>query len=185
MARQIVEPQLLKLALDGKMPNSELPVVVYRSAVEGEDLEGVFRRVFTHNGWGGLWTDGIFGYHHFHSNAHEVLGIIEDTATLVLGGDAGAKIDVSRGDVLVLPAGTGHRRLKAGPDFLVVGAYPKGQERFDIYVDSAMCANYRSRLRAVELPSAATLYGKSGPLVALWAERRIPVERQPILIEPE
>src|SRR3569832_1160446 len=169
----LVEPQLLTLPLDGKMPNSDLPVVIYRNAVGGEDLERVFRQLFTHKGWGGLWTDGIFGYNHFHSNAHEVLGVIDDTAMLVLGGDAGQEIDISRGDVLILPAGTGHRRLRAGQDFLVVGAYPKGQERFDIYVDSALCANYRNRLRAVEMPSADPLFGKDGPLVSLWAERHI------------
>ena len=83
---QLVQPQLLTFALEGKMPNSELPVNNKHNAVEGEDLERIFRQVFTENGWGGLWTDGIFGYHLFHSNAHEVLGVIEDTAILVLGG---------------------------------------------------------------------------------------------------
>ena len=110
------------------------------------------------------------GYHHFHSNGHEVLGggVASGAATLVLGGPTGQTVDVQHGDVLVLPAGTGHRRIRASSGFLVVGAYPKGQEDIDEYVDRASCANYRNRLRAVPMPEADPLYGESGPLLKAW-----------------
>ena len=164
----IRRPRLLTLAPDEKMPNSDLPVVLYRRAVEGDDLDSLFRKTFSRNGWSGIWTDGIFGYHHFHSNAHEVLGVVAGGADLVLGGASGEALSVERGDVLILPAGTGHRRLRATPDFLVSGAYPKGQEHYDIYTDVALCANCRARLDVVPLPQMDPLYGAEGRLLETW-----------------
>ena len=35
----------------------------------------------------GIWTDTIYDYTHFHSNAHEVLGIAEGKVTLRVGGE--------------------------------------------------------------------------------------------------
>jgi len=177
-----VAPTLVNLPLDGKMPNSELPMVLYRNAVDTEDMDGFFRALLRKNGWSGAWTDGIFGYHHFHSNAHEVLGVIADEALLALGGEQGKHMTVRRGDVLILPAGTGHRRLRAGPDFLVVGAYPKGQEKCDVYLDSALCGNCRRRLRAVKLPEADPLYGRDGKLLSLWEDRQVPVRPSAVVL---
>jgi uncharacterized protein YjlB len=167
---QIHERRAEKILLheNGRMPNSELPAILYRKALTGEDKEGAFYRFFENNGWGGCWSAGIYGYHHFHSNAHEALGISAGSAQLVLGGEGGTQLLVTAGDLLILPAGTAHRRIKDSWDFWVVGAYPRGQEKYDEYVDKALCANCRSRLRAVKLPEADPLYGKDGPLLKAW-----------------
>lgn len=167
---KMIEPEALILGANGRIPNSDLPVLIYRSALEGDDLEADFKKLFHQNHWGGTWALGIYGYHHFHSNAREALGVAAGSATLVLGGEGSAPVVVEKGDVLLLPAGTGHRRIKDSWDFWVVGAYPRGQENYDEFTDQAMCTNCAFRLRAVPLPKADPLYGRTGPLIQLWAK---------------
>ena len=117
------------LADDGHIPNNPaLPVLVYRDVAEVAGGPAACEELFTRHGWGGTWRSGIFPFHHFHSVSHEVLGIVSGTAGVTLGGPQGRRLDVRAGDVLVLPAGTGHCREAASADLLVVGAYPRGQE---------------------------------------------------------
>ena len=174
MAAAILDrkPERLTLAPDDRMPNSALPVIVYRRVAEGEALDLLFRETFVANGWAGLWTGAIFGYDHFHSNAHEVVGVFSGQAQLGIGGKSGVKIDVAEGDVLILPAGMGHRRIRADHDFMAVGAYPSGQEVHDIYTDLSECPNYRQRLDAVALPKQDPIYGADGALIAAWLSTR-------------
>jgi uncharacterized protein YjlB len=132
------------------IPNHpRFPVLVYRGVAGLADAAAA-RALFARHGWGGSWVDGVFDFHHFHSSAHEVLAVVAGGATLELGGPQGEPFTVQAGDVLVLPAGTGHRRANATGGFTVVGAYPRGQEDYDLLREADAAA--RERIAALPAP---------------------------------
>ena len=48
---------------------------------------------------GGAWRSGIFGFHHFHSTAHEALAVAAGAITVQLGGRGGEVVEVQAGPV--------------------------------------------------------------------------------------
>jgi uncharacterized protein YjlB len=166
--------ELYRLADDGTIPNNPvLPLIVYRGALmPSDDAAEQFETMFARNGWAGGWRNGIFAYHHYHSTAHEVLGIARGQARVRFGGDGGESIDVRQGDAVVVPAGVGHKRESASPDLLVIGAYPDGRAP-DLNTGKP---NERPRVLAniarVALPAADPVFGKAGPLTKQWLATR-------------
>ncbi len=155
---------------NGWVPNNDrLPVLVYHHAVEGsgDRAAEAFEQLFKANGWPPQWRDGIYDNHHYHSTAHEALGIAAGTATLTIGGPGGRELQVEAGDALVLPTGTGHRSIEASDDFMVIGAYPQGQD-WDI-CRGAPSDEARQRMATLPVPHADPLYGSTGPLTERWA----------------
>ncbi|MBB2752902.1 UNVERIFIED_ORG: uncharacterized protein YjlB [Rhizobium aethiopicum] len=145
--------------------NQRLPVLFYRGLFsDGGSTD--FKRRFATNGWTGIWTNGVFNYQHYHSGAHEVLGIALGSATLLIGGPGGQALQVAAGDCLVLPAGTGHQNLGCTSDFEVVGAYPPGQHA-DIQT-SAASSEMLAKISAVPLPHSDPVQGPSGFLTENW-----------------
>ena len=122
------------------------------------------------SGWGGTWVWRVFSYHHYHSNAHEALAVAAGRAELMLGGPGGERVGVSAGDVVVLPAGTGHRQIEASADFAVVGAYPPGQEDDEIVrAEQPHEGAILERIAAVPLPRTDPVHGADGPLIRAWS----------------
>ncbi|SDB95147.1 Uncharacterized protein YjlB [Paraburkholderia lycopersici] len=157
------------LAPHGWVPNNaRLPVIVYRQALApgSEDLAHAFKERFEANGWPVQWLDGVFDYHHFHSTAHEVLGVFAGTAELILGGPGGRVLSVHAGDALLLPAGTGHCLFSLAEGFRVAGGYPRGQQ-WDIRRDALAPAELRA-MQALPFPACDPLYGGQGPLIDHW-----------------
>jgi uncharacterized protein YjlB len=129
-------------------------VLLYRDVEAAAGGADACSAQFSEHGWGGSWVDGVFGFHHFHSTSHEVLAVIGGRATLELGGPQGRVFEVSAGDVVVLPAGTGHRLPSSDREFMVVGAYPAGQEDYDLLRgdDPAEVSAARERIAALGPP---------------------------------
>ena len=156
---------------DGLVPrHPRWPFVIYRSAVDlgrGHDPAAVMEDLFEANGWGDTWRDGIYDYVHYHSRIHEVLGIARGKGRVRFGGSKGRIFTLKAGDVAILPAGTGHQRLSADEDFLVVGAYPP----VGTYDE---CTEIKDRPRALKAipkvpgPREDPVYGGKGPLSKLW-----------------
>jgi uncharacterized protein YjlB len=162
-----VEPETHRFEDDGGFPNSPLPVLIYHDVEAAHDATRC-EELFDANTWVPDWRDGIFSFHHFHSTSHEVLGIVQGEAAVMLGGPGGRRFEIQVGDVLVLPAGTGHCNLGSSPDLLVIGAYPDGMPWDIRRGDPAEHDEAVASIRALPVPRADPANGPDGPLVQLW-----------------
>ncbi|WP_328824918.1 cupin domain-containing protein [Mesorhizobium neociceri] len=131
------------------------------------DPAAVMEELFQANGWGHSWRNGIYDYVHYHSRIHEVLGVACGTAVVQFGGKKGRTLSIKAGDVVVLPAGTGHQCLSVSDDFLVVGAYPP----FGTYDECTTAKQHSGALatiRKVGRPKRDPVYGSKGQLLQSW-----------------
>ena len=157
------------LADDGRIPNSRLPLLIFHAAIDPRLASAeAFDALFSTNGWTPAWRSTIFPYHHFHSTAHEALGVAAGTARILVGGDYGREFDIAAGDAIVIPAGVGHKRLSSSPDFEVVGAYPPGRDWDLLKGDRGERPLADENINRVPLPDCDPVNGSGGLLTELW-----------------
>ena len=161
------EPLSFQFDDDGAIPNSRFPLLVYRAALPADPA--AIERVFAAHHWPPAWRNGVYRFHHFHSSAHEVLGIARGQVTVLFGGPLGQELTVEAGDVVVVPAGVGHCNQNQSPDLLIVGAYPGNGPDPDMHRGTpAEHAAVKRSIAAVRKPDMDPVVGQAGPLLRLW-----------------
>jgi uncharacterized protein YjlB len=155
---------------DRIFPNNRLPAIVYKSVLDlsGQDPAANAEELFEGNNWRGTWRNGIFNYHHYHSNTHEVLGIYSGNAQVQLGGPNGSIIEIEKGDVIVIPAGVAHKNIAHSSDFACVGAYPGGKKPDMNYGNNAERPRADVNIKCVPLPANDPVLGGEGILLERW-----------------
>jgi uncharacterized protein YjlB len=97
------------------VPNSPLPVLVYRSALPLNPTSESTCSTIEPNDWlkGGVFKH--YGAHHFHSVTHECYAVFKGHSRLLLGrgpldpeSEDDLLVDLKEGDAIVLPAGVAH-----------------------------------------------------------------------------
>jgi len=169
MKKNIPEVISKLLKDDGTFPNNEkLPLIIYKNAfpsdVTASDIEAVIKK----NGWGNNWRNGVYSYHHYHSSAHEFLGVYSGKGVVQFGGENGPKLEVEKGDAVVIPAGVAHKKISSSFGFALVGAYPPGQSPDMQYGKEGERPTADENIKKTALPKTDPIYGKDGPLIEHW-----------------
>jgi uncharacterized protein YjlB len=104
------DPETFFFSPTAHVPNSQLPVLIYRHVLPAKPTAGNTRALIEANRWfqGGVFK--TYSAHHFHSVTHECYAVFKGRSTLLLGrgplddvNDGGVEVDVEVGDIIVLP----------------------------------------------------------------------------------
>ncbi|MFT4092066.1 MAG: cupin domain-containing protein [Niabella sp.] len=169
-AMTTVAPQLFYFKDDGNIPNNKFPLLIYKSAFSQRGSKGGdwLEAHFAANGWTNTWRWGVYSFHHYHSTTHEVLGCFSGDALLHLGGENGKKINVQAGDIIVIPAGVGHKCISHSNDFTVLGAYPYNLSPDLMKGEKGERPAADKRIAKLKLPDTDPFAGKASGLTKIW-----------------
>lgn len=167
---RVMAPEKIFFEDDETIPNNDLPLLLYQNAFDQRGSEGAqwLEDHFGKNNWSNAWRNGVYSYHHYHSTSHEVLGVYSGSARLLLGGERGKKVEVEAGDIIIIPAGVGHKNLGSSSDFRVVGAYPEGSD-YDLKTGKKEeRPSAESNIAEVPVPSTDPLRGTDDGVTVIW-----------------
>lgn len=154
---------------DGIFPNNDkLPLLVYKQVFAADVKAADIEQVISKNDWGNNWRNGVYSYHHYHSVAHEFLGVYSGKGTVQFGGENGPKLEVERGDAVVIPAGVAHKKISSSGDFALVGAYPPGQSPDMNYGKPGERPQADGNIPKTPKPKTDPIFGAKGPLLEHW-----------------
>lgn len=155
---------------NGAFPNNEkLPLVIFQSPLQDADiLPELFEKIFRENHWPAAWRNGLYDFHHYHSRAHEVLGIYSGWVRACFGGPQGEIFEAKKGDVIIIPAGVSHCNKGQSSDFRVVGGYPDSQVWDMMHGKPGERPQADRNISQVYKPTTDPVFGSEGMLTELW-----------------
>jgi uncharacterized protein YjlB len=160
---------------DGVFPNSELPVLLYKRALKIPLFFAALqvKKLLQKHHYTNNWRNGIYTYHHYHSNTHEVMAVIKGHTTLLLGGDKGRKVKIEKGDVILIPAGVAHKNLGKEKDVICIGGYPQGRDYNMNYGKKEERPDADEKIAKVKIPRYDPVTGQRDPMNTIWKKKRI------------
>ena len=166
MSDKKIEVETIFSDQDGSIPNNaQYPLLLYKNVINDVDSP---LDILKFNNWLNTWRGGIFPKHHYHSNTHEVLVVVSGKATVQLGGENGPKTGIQYGDVVILPAGFGHKLIDSQDAFAAIGAYPNGADYDFCTGQPDEWPQNLENIKSVGLPQTDPIYGNDGPLFGYW-----------------
>ena len=174
--RNIINPRQIHHFLcpeNDTFPNNpSLDLCIFKQVFspDAANLVQLFEQCFQKNGWPPVWRNGLYDIHHYHSTAHEALGVYSGWVQARFGGPGGTTQTAAAGDVIIIPAGVSHKSMKQSNDFRVVGAYPEGQPLNMKYGRLGERPQVDEEIRQVALPQTDPVHGTDGPLMELWGK---------------
>ncbi|KAL2006416.1 hypothetical protein VTN00DRAFT_9084 [Thermoascus crustaceus] len=154
------------------IPNTSIqskPLLIYHGAFQASAKE-LWSRLKEIGAVVPQWQYTMYSQTHFHSTTHEVLGVVSGRARLCFGGEKNPERfepTVEKGDLMILPAGVGHRLLDdLDGGFQVVGAYPPGKQ-WDMCYGSPGEEQKVKNIEKLGWFDKDPLYGKEGPALSV------------------
>ncbi|KAJ5167005.1 uncharacterized protein N7482_005786 [Penicillium canariense] len=153
------------------IPNTSFqskPLMIYHGAFDATPVE-LERRLEAIGEVVPQWVYTMYSTTHFHSTTHEALGVVAGRARLCFGGEENPQRfepTVQRGDLIIIPAGVGHRLLEDQGDetFKMVGSYPRGKQ-WDMCYGEAGEEEKVNEIRNLPWFRHDPLYGDDGPVL--------------------
>lgn len=179
MERINTNPHIISIELQKNQhfPNSKYPVLIYKQALQLPKQKNrasvIAQQIFNRNGWSNSWRNGVYNFHHYHSSTHECMAITMGKVHIIVGGPKGKKVELLQNDVIILPAGVGHRCISSSEDFVCVGAYPQGKD-YDInYGTELELKKAMKNIHNLSVPAKDPIFGKHGFLKTFWQEKKV------------
>ncbi|KAH7394306.1 hypothetical protein BKA66DRAFT_297052 [Pyrenochaeta sp. MPI-SDFR-AT-0127] len=173
-------PEVYLLASNEFAPNSKLPVLIYRNCLPRPFSEDETTAFLESHGWVKKGSWGHIPIRHFHPNTHECYGVFQGSSTLLIGQghndtSGGQEIELTAGDVIVLPAGTAHCNIRSTKNYKYIGVYPEGAPRWrnELGKQKVDHEAFGKEIRAVAMPAQDPVNGANGPLLRLWETSQI------------